>query len=171
MTDSLRTTSVSNAGLVLLAPFLSTYFDRLGLLEEGQFRDILAKKRAVYLLQYLVFGSTDYQEYELTLNKLLVGLTFEERLEPVEALSDEEIEISESLLNGVIGNWEKLGNSSVAALQETFLQREGVLEFKPDMVILRIEKKGVDVLLHSVPWNFSTVKLSWMSMPLHVDWN
>ena len=164
-------TRVINAGLVLLAPFLSTYFDRLNLLEDGQYRDLPSRKHAAYLLQYLVFSSIDFPEFQLTLNKVLVGLPMEEHLQHVEDITEEEISMSRSLLEGVLANWDKLKNSSVEALQETFLQREGILEFNEDSFALRIEKKGVDVLLTSVPWNYTTIRLGWMNIPVYVEWN
>jgi hypothetical protein len=43
----------SDAGLVILHPYLSRYFDVLGLMEGREFRDEESADRAVHLLQYL----------------------------------------------------------------------------------------------------------------------
>src|SRR5262249_30411311 len=65
---------VENAGLVLLWPFLETFFGRLGLLEERRFRDEAAAQRAVGLLQYLALGDPAPPELALPLDKVLCGL-------------------------------------------------------------------------------------------------
>src|SRR5690606_2792327 len=64
---------IYNAGLILLAPFLPRLFNRLELTEKGKFKDREAKVKALFLMQYAVFGTTDFPEHELQLNKLLVG--------------------------------------------------------------------------------------------------
>lgn len=77
----------------------------------------------------------------------------------------------ESLLKGMISNWEKLKNSTPDALRETFLQRSGMLEIGSESNILKVEPKGVDVLMGSISWSYSVVKLPWMEKSLEVKWN
>ena len=64
---------MTQAGLVLLHPFLRIYFDAVGLLEGESFRDESAQQTAIYLLYYLATKQTDAPEYELVLPKLLCG--------------------------------------------------------------------------------------------------
>ncbi|HKJ43974.1 MAG TPA: contractile injection system tape measure protein, partial [Sunxiuqinia sp.] len=161
---------ISNSGLILFWPFLTMLFERLSLVENGAFIDRDSQNRAVYILQYLAFGEIDFPEYDLVLNKLLTGRPAEDHLVPFLELTEEEQESVESLLNGLISNWDKVKNSSPQGIQETFVQREGILKFQEDHISLEVEKKGVDVLMGSIPWNISTVKLAWMKKPIHVKW-
>jgi hypothetical protein len=45
-----------------------------------------------------------------------------------------------------------------------------MLRFKGDEIMLEVEKKGVDILVKSIPWNISLIKLPWMKKPMHVEW-
>jgi hypothetical protein len=161
---------VTNAGLILFWPFLTRLFEILSLLKNGNFVNPESRNRAVYILQYLVFNEINFPEYQLQLNKLLVGIPDGEHLIPIDELNDEEIESTKSLLNGLINNWEKVKNSTHEGIQETFLQRNGILKFDSDKITLTVDKKGVDVLISSIPWNISLIKLSWMKLPIFVEW-
>ena len=163
-------TKIYNAGLIILWPFLTRLFEHLSLVKQGVFVNAEAMNRAVYILQHLVYNKVNFPEYELVLNKLLVGIQPEVHLVPLENLTNEEKDMTKSLLNGLMSNWEKVKDSTPEGIQETFLQREGMLTFKDEEILLTVEKKGVDVLLGSIPWNFSVVKLSWMAKPIHVVW-
>lgn len=161
--------SVTNAGLVLCWPFLKVLFSRLNV-SEGKTIPVENQSKAVYLLQQLVYGHTDFPEYELVLNKLMVGMKPSTHLEETELIQEEK-DMCESLLKGMISNWEKLKNSTPDALRETFLQRSGMLEIGSESNILKVEPKGVDVLMGSISWSYSVVKLPWMEKSLEVKWN
>ena len=161
---------ISNAGLILFWPFLTRLFENLSLVINGAFVSPESMNRAVYILQYLGYYEIDFPEYKLILNKLMVGMQAQDHLVPFITLTDEEKEIAQSLFNGLINNWEKVKNSSPEGIQQTFIQREGILRFQKDKVSLVVEKKGVDILLDSIPWNISLIKLFWMKRPIHVEW-
>lgn len=170
MNESNTRILIQNSGLILLWPFFTRYFEQLQLVTNGAFVSHEARNRAVYLLQYLVINEIDFPEYELVLNKQLVGIPMEEPLLPIDALTQDEIALAESLLNGFRANWEKVASSTIMAIQETFLYREGLLDIQNDKSILAIEKRGVDILVSTIPWNFSLIKLPWMQQPLYIDW-
>lgn len=161
---------INNAGLIIIWPFLTRLFEQLSMVKNGQFVDSSMQMRAIYALQYFVFGAVDYPEYELVLNKILVGMPIQEHLSPPENLSVEESKTIESLMNGLIQNWPKVHDSSPEGIQETFLQREGILSLGPENYKLTIPKKTVDILVESIPWNLSLIKLPWMQKPLHIEW-
>ncbi|RMB56174.1 hypothetical protein EAX61_15505 [Dokdonia sinensis] len=161
---------VENAGLILVWPFLRSYFEQLGMLDGDNFKDSESQHRAVYLLQYLVYNEIDFSEYRLPLNKILVGMPLVQPVTPVASLTTVEIEISESLLNGFKANWSKLENSSLAAVQENFMQRDGSLSRSENGYSFKVESTTIDVLMHDISWSFSAIKLLWMQMPLYVDW-
>lgn len=161
---------IRNAGMVLLHPFLPMYFNRLGLMENGKFIDDDKRRRAVHLLEYLVTGEEGHEEHLLVLNKLMCGLAPGEPVEKTIVLTGQEREVSESLLHAVIQQWSKIGNTSVAGLRETFLQREGTLAPTDEFWLLRVQQKGIDVLLQFLPWAFSMIKTGWMPKAIHVEW-
>ncbi len=65
---------VNNCGLVILWPFLSSFFEHLDLMEDRQFIGNAAVQRAVGLLQYLATEDSSPPEFLLPLNKVLCGM-------------------------------------------------------------------------------------------------
>lgn len=162
---------VHAAGAVLLHPFLGTFFDRLGLLAgSGSFRDRDAQGRAVLLAHHLATGAEEAPEPETPLFKLLCGLPFSEPLPRRIELDEREREESDTLLRGVIGHWQRLGNTSPAGLREGFLTRPGRLERRGESWLLSVESRGIDVLLQGLPWTLSHVRTPFMQSILRVDW-
>jgi hypothetical protein len=161
---------VSNAGIVLFWPFLSRFFEKLNLTENDAFINEQSRNEARYLLQYLTYNRIDFSEHQLVINKILVGMLPSEILLPISPLSEEAKNMAESLINGLKSNWDKVKDSSPEAIQETFLQRDGILIIKEDKMVLTVDKKGVDVLLNSIPWNITLIKLPWMQKPLYAEW-
>lgn len=159
---------IYNAGLILLAPFLPRLFNRLELTEKGKFKDREAKVKALFLMQYAVFGTTDFPEHELQLNKLLVGFKTGIPVPRSVVLTEEEMQITDGMLQGVVQHWSKV--KTIDGLREGFLQREGRLEEQEEQIDLIVESKAFDVLLDNIPWNFKTTKFSWMEKPIQVSW-
>ncbi|TDX01274.1 contractile injection system tape measure protein [Dinghuibacter silviterrae] len=165
---------VRNAGLVLLHPLLPTLFQRLQWLEKGQFVHEEAQQRAVHLLQYLVYGQemtkTEPVEQDLVLNKILCGLNLEDPV-PLEVnLTEAETSLGEELLRVVLQQWTKLGKTSPDGLRVSFLQRDGSLAETQEAWTLRVEQRGIDVLLPFLPWGWGLIKTTWMHKNLHVEW-
>lgn len=162
---------VENAGLVLLWPYFSTLFKRLNLLEGKSFVSEDAQQRAVMLLQYLVTGKTECEEHELLLNKVLCGVPLGAPVPVSVKLSEQEIDELDGLLTSVISNWAALGKASIEALRETFLVREGAIEVRGEHEwVLKVERKGVDILVDRIDWGFSMVIVSWTDNKLYVEW-
>lgn len=161
---------IANAGLVLLHPFLSTYFTRLNLMEKGQFVNREAQARAVHLLQYLAYSTTEHPEHELVLNKILCNYPLHEPL-PLDITPDpQEVDLSAELLQVVIQRSGKLSNSTVDGFRVSFLHREGMLTEIEEAWTLRVEQRGYDMILQMLPWAFGMIRFSWMDKPLHVEW-
>jgi hypothetical protein len=161
---------VQNCGIVILHPFLEMYFTELGLTAEKQFINDDAHKRAVLLLHYLATGETEVAEFNLVLQKILCGLALEETLTTTIELSEKEVAESGNLLRSVMNYWPPLKNTSVAGLQQTFLQRDGKVSQTENGWLLRVEQKTVDILLGKLPWGFSTLQLPWMENILSIEW-
>lgn len=165
---------VSQAGLVLLHAYLPRCLDVLGLYPSGQ-RGPLADHlwpRAAAVLHWLATGQDGALECELGLIKPLLGRDEHGALSHgLPTLLPHEREEADALLRAVLGHWRALKGTSVAGLRESFLQRRGWLEARGGASLLRVEPAPYDVLLGSLPWGMSLVRLPWMTAPLHVEWS
>lgn len=160
---------VDNAGVVLLHPFLKTYFATVGLLAGKVFRDTTAQTRAVCLLQWLVHGDGAEDEHRMVLAKVLCGLAPDQLVPRSDGPTAAEREEGETLLEHVITTWTALKKTSVRGLREGFLQRDGLLRSTPSGWALQMEAKAWDVLLERLPWGISHVRLPWMTGLLQVE--
>jgi Contractile injection system tape measure protein len=163
---------ITQAGLVLLHPFLRFYLEAIGLLDGESFRDESAQQTAIYLLYYLATKQTDAPEYELVLPKLLCGWPLNEPVVRGLDLPEAALEEGEHLLQTAIAYWEALKSTSPDGLREGFLQREGKLTRSGEgNWKLQVEQQAIDILLGSLPWGLSMVTLPWMDELLIVEWN
>ncbi|MDR2084122.1 MAG: hypothetical protein LBP67_03910 [Bacteroidales bacterium] len=170
MNDQTDSVFVNNAGMVLLSPFIQRLFTMLEFTEENKFKNKEAQIKAIYLLQYAVFGKTNFPEHELMLNKILMGLKISETVPLNTELSLYEQETIDSMLKSVLQHWDKLKNTGIEGFRESFLQREGKSEEKEDAYILTVGDKPYDMLLDSIPWNFRLIKFPWMEKRMEVKW-
>ncbi|MBL1201842.1 MAG: hypothetical protein FWK04_22975 [Nostoc sp. GBBB01] len=161
---------ISNAGLILLWPFLNRLFTKIRLIEKNYFINQISAERASLLLQYLVDGSTDSSEHIFPLNKILCGLDLLEPLNTNLEITIEEHAECENLLSAVIQNWSILKNTSTEGLRRAFLHRNGILRVHHDGWLLQVERQTYDVLLDKIPWSIQVIKLPWMDNILHVEW-
>lgn len=162
--------SISNAGMILCWPFFGRFFGALGLVEQGKFKGQQAEERAVQLLQYLATGLTTFEEWDLSLNKVLCGVPLNTPISPSIELTVEEEELVRKLINGTIFNWEKMRGTRLETFRETFFMREGMLYEKDNRWELFVERKAYDVLMDTMTWNISMINLSWMKKRLNVQW-
>ena len=164
---------VGNAGLCLLAPWLTRLYDRLGYLEPERrtFRNTYSRIRAVFLLQYLVYGEErKYPESDLVFNRLLADIPFHIPLPDWLPLTDEERETADGMLAGVKANWPQMGGTSVAGFRRSFIERTGRLRQKEDRWSLLVDENAYDMLLDTVPWGFRQIILPWVKGFVQVVW-
>lgn len=157
---------ISNSGLVIVAPYLPTFFKQMQLVDKDR---LTATHKAIALLNYMVYGHTALAEFECVLSKILCGLELSAVVKNY-SLNDEEKNQADELLAAVVGHWQVLKNTSVQGLRTSFLQREGRLSFANNEWRLKVQNKPYDMLLAQIPWNISIIKLSWMQHLLKVDW-
>lgn len=159
---------LENAGLVILHPFLTTFFESIGV-AVGE--ALIQPERALALLQHLATGQTTFAEYELLLPKLLCNLPLDEPVDLRLALSETEVAEAHTLLSAVIQHWTVLSNTQVDELRGNFLCRFGKLSRKDDGDwLLQIERQSFDLLLDQLPWGIGALKLPWMDKMLWVEW-
>ena len=161
---------IKNAGLVLLWPYFSRLFATLKYTENNKFITEESQHKAIHLLQFIANGNTSAPENELLLNKVFCAYPITEPIPFSMDFSEHELKVAESLMMGAIKNWPKMNTLTPASLRGTFLNREGTLVEEEEKWIVTVKKQTYDVLLKSVPWNFTFINLSWMSKSISVEW-
>lgn len=169
--DLNKNSFIDNAGLIILHPFFKALFEKSGLYENDSWKTEVSVQKAVLLTQYLVTGKDEIQENELLLNKILCGYDTGKVINTQLEITDKEKELCKDLLEAVLEHWTVMGKSSVAALQETFLQRNARLEeIRENSFELWVEEKGFDILLDQLPWGIGMIKTPWMEEFLVCNW-
>lgn len=161
---------VHNAGLVLLYPYLKTFFANLGLLKEGKFISKKARFKAIHALQFLIDGELEHAEDMLILNKILCGWPVKAPVPLSVSLNTAQLQHCEDFITAVLSMWEQMKNSSHGNFRGSFLKRDGVLRNEEGDWSLRVEPRGYDVLLQTLPWGYSVVKNSLMETIIYVEW-
>lgn len=161
---------INNAGIILIHPYIKMLFSRLKLLAGNDFIDEEARIRGIQLLQYIAYKTDTAPEYELALNKVLCGLPLTEPITSNVVLTEEEKKMCEGLLGGVIANWKVIKTLSNDNLRVSFFHREGKLTEKHKFWTLKVQQKGLDVLLDGLPWAISKIKLPWMEKRIEIEW-
>lgn len=164
---------ISNAGLVILFPFLPMLFMRLNMLSQDRrdFNSNESKVRVIFILQHLMASEDrEYDEKDLFLNRLLINYPFNEPLPKRMELNQDELNTIDSLLEAAKTNWETMRNTSMRGFQEAFLRRAGFIEKTEREWVLTVEERAFDILLDSIPWSYKLVRLPWMENILKVNW-
>lgn len=162
---------LNNAGLVLFHAYLPRLFIRQGWLDYERKIKPECHYTAAKALAYLCSGESSIPEHQATIIKVLLGSNIDDvLLLDKQALNVELIDELEDLTKSFISHWRSLGNTSNTALRSTFIQREAVLKFSNNTWQMTVERQAPDVLLDSLPFGLSTIKLPWMPFPLHLTW-
>ncbi|MGB5944065.1 MAG: contractile injection system tape measure protein [Leeuwenhoekiella sp.] len=161
---------ISNAGLILLHPYLGKFFQEAGLLISKNTINPQRLDYAVHLLHFLATGNEQPREEQLTFEKYLCGVTEELAVRREIKLSKKHQRESEALLEAVIGHWSALRNTSVAGLRGQFITRKGKLLLASQHDKLFVERVTADVLLDKIPWGIGLVKLPWLEKLIYVNW-
>ena len=162
--------AVTNAGLVLLHPFLKPFFETVDISDEHGNINEARRHLAVQLVHYLAAGEEDFFESDLVFCKFLCGVPLEMPVPRANLLTQSEKNEASQLLKEVIKHWGALKNTSLDGLRQMFLQRNGKLFKKEKNYKLIVERKAQDILLDKLGWNISLVKIPWLQELLYVDW-
>ncbi|MEH6348313.1 MAG: contractile injection system tape measure protein [Bermanella sp.] len=175
----------TDAGLVLLWPYLAGFFQKNDLLttvkddseregetgkqEELQFKDQAAQLKAHALLVYILDGQQSEQVYTVT--NLLVGLEADTYIENAIDLSEQEQTNANQLVSAVINNWPALKSMPINSFRELFLLRTAQYSSSEQGCIVEIESKTLDILLTKLPWGLGYISLPWLGKNLiQVKW-
>ena len=88
----------------------------------------------------------------MVLNKILCNIPIDEPVSAGIEMTENEIAVSAELLNAILVQWDKLKNTSPESFQSSFLQRDGALSRIEENWNLKVESRGYDVLLNTLPW-------------------
>jgi hypothetical protein len=159
---------IQNAGVILLAPFLPTLLERVGLAGEGRLKD---PAMAMALMHYLACGEERPAEFQIVLPKVLCGWELEKQIDLPDKIPDVLKDEAEELLRSAVAHWSVLKDTSPDGLREAFLRRAGKISLtKNDQWLLQVEQKPFDMLIQQLPWSFQLVKLPWMKRLLRTEW-
>lgn len=161
---------IENAGICIVSAYLSMFWKNLDYAKDKEFKTVQDACNAVSLIQYMATGVRQSHEYLWQFNKLLCGFDIDDFISVKHTISDNDFAEADNLLEAVISNWNAIKNTSIEGLQASFFQRKGILTEKESHWILQIERKGFDLLLDSIPWSFSTIKMPWMKKYIQVEW-
>jgi hypothetical protein len=159
---------IHHSGLVLLWPFLPRFFSKIGLITDGRITDQSAQHKGCLLLQYLAMGM-QWKPFE-ALNKLLCGMDLFEPIDVQVAITQDELDEADYLLNAVIANAPLWKTLSADGLRQAYLQREGILSTRDGNWLLQVKRETYDVLVDKLPWSNRVVKLPWMKNLIFVEW-
>jgi Contractile injection system tape measure protein len=161
---------ISNAGLILLSPFLPFLFAELGLLSEGKFNSLPDAIKATQILHYIIYGSSKTPEYLLAFNKILCGLPLNTPIPQKITITKKIKTECQSMLDQVIERWSALKNTTVHGFVQSFLHRNAVLTKNNNDWLLKVETKAFDVLLDTLPWSVNFIKLKWNDYLINTEW-
>jgi len=162
---------VENAGLIITHPFLKPLFENLQLIEGGQFDSYFNQEKAAVYLHYLVFNQLPVDQSSIALNKIICGIPLEKAIDFSQfQFSTAEIFEAATLKEAIISHWAVLKNTSNESFTASYLQRNGVLNFKDGVWTLAIERKAIDILLNQLPWELSIIRFPWSKNLLQVSW-
>jgi hypothetical protein len=162
---------VTNAGIVLGAAYLERLFEMLKMTGDKKFIDDFAIQKCLKILHYFSTGNSDCLEYQLTLNKIICGVPLDYQIDPEVEISESEKETADSLVDAIINNWPVMKNTKRDSFRESFLNRRGFISKCDDTWLLHVEKRAFDMLIDTLPWGFSMIKLPWMKQILQTTWN
>lgn len=161
---------IRNAGLVLAAPYFPYFFEGLGLTQNRKFINESTQHRAVLLTQALLGSTSDSEEGDLVLNKILCGVPIAQPIPLDWALSKSEQEEIINLLDSMAKNWTVLKSTSGKSMAQGFFIRTGMIREVDQGYQLEIERNSIDLLIDRLPWTFSILKLPWMNQTLFTQW-
>lgn len=160
--------STEKAGLVLVHPFLNILFKELQLLTDNN--KITDPEKAAVILHYLATGNTEISDVELALEKIILNIPLEEVISKSIALTNEEKLAADALLAAVLQHWNVLKNSSIEALREMFIKRDGTIRETEKTFTITVERLAQDILLDKLPWGVGMIRFPWKKKFINVEW-
>lgn len=160
---------VPHAGLILIHPFIKTFFEHCRLLDPKTLQ-LLDPVLGAHLLHYIATGKTNAPEYDMVFEKFLCNIPAHQPISRHVKLSRKHKTEAKNVIESVRHNWSPMKNSSAALLQNEFFQRPGKLVVTDYDYTLTVERKTQDILLDKLAWGIGLVKLPWKEKFVYVNW-
>lgn len=160
---------VQHAGLILIHPFIKTFFEHCGILDPKT-RQLLDPELGAHLLHYIATGKTNAPEYDMVFEKFLCNIPAHQPISRHVKLSRKQKTQAKNVIESVRHNWNPMKNSSAALLQNEFFRRPGKLVVTDYDYTLTVERKTQDILLDKLAWGIGLVKLPWKEKFMYVNW-
>ncbi len=160
---------INNGGLLITAPFLIYLFRGIGYIENDEFISPQHQKQAAVLLHSLS-GDDMISEDQMILSKILCGLPLTEPVPLFYKPSEEESGELHTMIESLISYWPILKNTSVEAFKHNYMKREAVLTLKDNNWDLKVKRESIDVIIDTLPWPVSIIKLPWMKKSVITEW-
>lgn len=160
---------VQNAGLILIHPFIKTFFEHCDLLHPKT-QQLINPELCAHLLHYIATGKTNAPEYDMVFEKFLCNIPMHQTINRHLKLSRKHKTQAKNVIESVQYNWISMKKSSVELLQNEFFQRSGKLVVTDHDYTLIIEQKTQDILLKNLGWGLGLVKLPWKEKFMFINW-
>jgi len=160
---------IQNAGLILIHPFIKTFFEHCDLLDPKT-QKLTDPERCAHLLHYIATGKTNAAEYDMIFEKFLCNIPMNQTINRHIKLSRKHKTQAKNVIESVQHNWAPMKKSSAALLQNEFFQRSGKLVIADHEYTLTVERKTQDILLEKLAWGIGLVKLPWKKKFMFVNW-
>ncbi|MCS3870515.1 hypothetical protein J3D55_003431 [Chryseobacterium ginsenosidimutans] len=160
---------VQNAGLILIHPFIKTFFEHCDLLDTKT-QQLTDPELCAHLLHYIATGKTNAPEYDMVFEKFLCNIPMNQTVNRHIKLSRKHKTQAKNVIESVLHNWNPMKKSSAALLQNEFFQRSGKLVVTDHDYTLTVERKAQDILLDKLGWGIGLVKLPWKEKFIFINW-
>ncbi|MGE6397589.1 contractile injection system tape measure protein [Chryseobacterium scophthalmum] len=160
---------VQNAGLILIHPFIKTFFEHCDLIDLKT-QQLINPELCAHLLHYIATGKTNAPEYDMVFEKFLCNIPMHQTINRHIKLSRKHKTQAKNVIESVQHNWSSMKKSSVELLQNEFFQRPGKLVITDHDYTLTVEQKTQDILLKNLGWGLGLVKLLWKKKFMFVNW-
>ncbi|GAA5084506.1 hypothetical protein GCM10023210_04380 [Chryseobacterium ginsengisoli] len=160
---------IQNAGLILIHPFIKTFFEHCDLLDPKT-QKLIDPELCAHLLHYIATGKTHAPEYDMVFEKFLCNIPMNQTINRHIKLSRKHKAQAKNVIESVQHNWSSMRKSSVELLQNEFFQRSGKLVVTDYDHTLTVERKTQDILLEKLAWGIGLVKFPWKEKFIFVNW-
>lgn len=160
---------VQNAGLILIHPFIKTFFEHCDLLHP-ETQQLTDPELGAHLLHYIATGKTNAPEHDMIFEKFLCYIPMNQSINRHIKLSRKHKTQAKNVIESVLHNWNPMRKSSPGLLQNEFFQRSGKLLVTDFDYTLTIERKAQDILLDKLSWGIGLFKLPWQEKFIFVNW-
>ncbi|KAB1230960.1 contractile injection system tape measure protein [Chryseobacterium viscerum] len=160
---------IQNAGLILIHPFIKTFFEHCDLLHPKT-QQLTDPELCAHLLHYIATGNTNAPEYDMIFEKFLCNIPMSQTINKHVKLSRKHKTQAKNVIESVQHNWSPMKKSSVALLQNEFFQRPGKLVTTDYDYTLTVERRTQDILLDRLGWGIGLVKLPWQEKFIFINW-